>query len=144
MRERPRDFGADVLSRLRVGERTTGAQYASARRRQQELRRAWATALAPYDAMLAPTTAVAAPLAEGEDAVAQAQRLTALTSPFNLTGLPAISVPCGATAEGLPVGLQIAAAPWREDRILRAARAYERAASWSMGSPASVDPRKRT
>jgi aspartyl-tRNA(Asn)/glutamyl-tRNA(Gln) amidotransferase subunit A len=78
---------------------------------------------------------IAAPLAEAMDAVAEAARLTALTSPFNLTGLPAISLPCGFTAEGLPVGLQIVAAPWREATALRVARAYERVTSWSERRP---------
>ena len=125
--ERPGDFGSDVLARLRRGERATGGDYALARQRQREIRRAFVSALSPYDALVAPTTAIAAPLAEGEDALAQAARLTALTSPFNLTGLPAISVPCGMTPEGLPVGLQIAASPWREATVLRVARAHERA-----------------
>jgi hypothetical protein len=53
--------------------------------------------------------------------------LTRLTAPFNLTGLPALSVPCGADSDGLPIGLQIVGAPWAERRVLRAGRAYERA-----------------
>lgn len=130
IRERPQDFGADVLARLRRGERHTGTEYAAARRRRDEIRHAVVDLLRPYAAMVTPTTAIPAPLAEAGDAIAQAARLTALTSPFNLTGLPAISVPCGLTADGLPVGLQIAAGPWQEATALRVARAYERATSW--------------
>jgi aspartyl-tRNA(Asn)/glutamyl-tRNA(Gln) amidotransferase subunit A len=78
---------------------------------------------------------IAAPPAEAMDAVAEAARLTALTSPFNLTGLPAVSVPCGFTAAGLPVGLQIVAGPWREATALRVARAYERVATWGERRP---------
>lgn len=140
MRDRPQDFGADVLARLRRGERVTGAEYALARRTQLEIRQAWALVLKDYDAVLTPTTAIAAPPAEGEDALAQAARLTARTSPFNLTGLPAISVPCGRTSDGLPIGLQIAGGPWGESRVLRIARSYE-LASESIGSPESLDPR---
>ena len=47
------------------------------------------------------------------------------THPFNVWGLPAISVPCGATKDGLPIGLQIAGPPWREELVLRLAGAYE-------------------
>lgn len=125
MRERPRDFGPDVLERLRRGEKVTGAEYLLARREQLEIRHAWIRALADYAAVLTPTTAIAAPPAAGEDALTQAARLTARTSPFNLTGLPAISIPCGLTSEGLPIGLQIASGPWMESRILRIARSYE-------------------
>lgn len=140
MRERPQDFGPDVLERLRRGEKVTGAEYVLARRAQLEIRHAWIRALGGYAAVLTPTTAIAAPPADGEDALAQAARLTARTSPFNLTGLPAISVPCGLTSERLPVGLQIASGPWMESTILRIARAHERV-SESIGSPASVEPR---
>lgn len=143
MRDRPQDFGGDVLARLRRGERVTGAEYALARRTQLELRHAWTRVLREYAAVLTPTTAIAAPPADGEDALAQAARLTARTSPFNLTGLPAISIPCGKTSGGLPIGLQIAAGPWMESTILRIARSYE-LASESIGSPASVEPRSIT
>lgn len=140
MHERPQDFGPDVLERLRRGEKVTGAEYVLARREQLEIRHAWIRALGDYAAVLTPTTAIAAPPADGEDALAQAARLTARTSPFNLTGLPAISIPCGLTSEGLPIGLQVAGGPWTESRILRVARTYERV-SESIGSPASLEPR---
>ena len=52
------------------------------------------------------------------------------TRPFNLLGLPTISVPCGFTAEHLPIGLQISGPPGSETLVLRLARAYERASSW--------------
>jgi aspartyl-tRNA(Asn)/glutamyl-tRNA(Gln) amidotransferase subunit A len=76
-----------------------------------------------------------APVREGADAVAAAARLTAYTSPFNLVGLPAISIPCGADASGLPIGLQLVARPWAEARLLRIARAFERATAWSGRRP---------
>ncbi len=68
-------------------------------------------------------------------AAAAAATLTAYTSPFNLTGLPAISIPCGVDANGLPIGLQLVAGPWAEPRLLRIARAYERATSWHERRP---------
>ncbi|MBI2982934.1 MAG: amidase [Chloroflexi bacterium] len=136
IREASGSFGADVLARLRGGEAVTGAQYAQARHQRDELRREILRLLGRYEVLATPTTAIAAPLTEGADAVAEAARLTATTSPFNLTGLPAISVPCGFTAAGLPVGLQIAGAPWREATVLRAARAYERAADARARRPA--------
>jgi len=58
------------------------------------------------------------------------------TRPFNVWGIPTISVPCGFTKDGLPIGLQLAAAPWREDVVLRAANAYEQAREWHKKMPA--------
>ena len=137
LRERAADIGADVLTRLRTGQTFTGMDYAQARRDRDELRREWLAVLRENDIILSPTTLIAAPPRDGEDAVAAAQRLTANTSPFNLTGLPAISVPCGFTQARLPIGLQLAAGPWREQLLLRVARAYENATPWHERQPLS-------
>jgi aspartyl-tRNA(Asn)/glutamyl-tRNA(Gln) amidotransferase subunit A len=88
--------------------------------------------------LLTPTTPVAAPLIVGPDAVEQARLLTRFTAPFNLSGLPAISIPCGNTGAGLPIGLQIAAGKWKEREILRAAYAYEQACGWYTMLPLSL------
>jgi aspartyl-tRNA(Asn)/glutamyl-tRNA(Gln) amidotransferase subunit A len=58
------------------------------------------------------------------------------TYPFNLTQQPAASVPCGRTAGGLPVAMQIVSARWRDADVLRAARAYERA--WPSPAPSAA------
>jgi len=60
------------------------------------------------------------------------------TFPYNLTGLPAISVPCGFTRSGLPVGLQIVGRRRQEDAVLRAAAAFEAAAPWANRIPPVV------
>ncbi len=144
-------IGEDVLARLRSGERVSSREYALARRRRDEIRREVVGLFARCDVLVTPTTAIAAPLVNEADttemraehdgtpaAVRTAARLTALTSPFNLTGLPAVSVPCGLTADGLPVGVQLVAGPWREATVLRAARAYERVSGWGERRPAIV------
>jgi aspartyl-tRNA(Asn)/glutamyl-tRNA(Gln) amidotransferase subunit A len=147
VRHRSGEIGPDVLARLRSGEAVGGLEYASARRRREELRQVLVRLFDAVDVLVCSATPSAAPRVMDvatagvqagvgtEDAVATAARLTALTGPFNLTGLPAISVPCGFTAAGLPVGLQIVAAPWREATVLRVARAYERVTSWSDRRP---------
>jgi len=129
------DYGADVAKRIDLGLTRTGPAYALARRTRDELRRAYAEALERWDAIVLPTTPITAPPREGQDAVAAAATLTAYTSAFNLTGLPAISVPCGFDRSGLPIGLQLVARPWAEARLLRVARAYERATSWNERRP---------
>jgi aspartyl-tRNA(Asn)/glutamyl-tRNA(Gln) amidotransferase subunit A len=136
--DRAHDFGEDVLQRLRAGQQISGMDTARARRAAAEIRNDWINLLGPDERnalILTPTTPIPAPEREGQDAVAAAARLTANTSPFNLTGLPAISVPCGFTRAGLPIGLQLAAAPWREALLLRGARAYEAATSWHERHP---------
>lgn len=128
-------FGADVLERLRAGGTITAVEHAQARRDRARIRRAWSEILRDHDVIATPTTPIAAPPRGGQDAVAAAAHLTTNTSPFNLTGLPAISIPCGFTGSGLPIGLQLAAGPWREALLLRAAHAYERATEWHTRHP---------
>lgn len=133
MEQTPGDFGQDVLTRLRRGAAYGAADYADARRRQTILKRTFASWFVEHggalDVVVLPTTPIAAPRISGLDAVATAPILTRLTAPFNFTGLPAMSVPCGVTADGLPIGLQIVGAPWAERRVLRVGRAYELATS---------------
>ncbi|MGH9634623.1 MAG: amidase family protein, partial [Candidatus Angelobacter sp.] len=57
------------------------------------------------------------------------------TRPFNILGLPSISVPCGFTKSGLPIGLQISGAPWAEGNVLRLAHAYEQQTEWHKKRP---------
>jgi aspartyl-tRNA(Asn)/glutamyl-tRNA(Gln) amidotransferase subunit A len=82
------------------------------------------------DFLIVPTTPIAAPTIEGHDAVEQAGRLTRFTAPFNLAGLPALSVPCGFTKDGLPIGLQIVSRAWADAKALNAGYAYEQATEW--------------
>jgi aspartyl-tRNA(Asn)/glutamyl-tRNA(Gln) amidotransferase subunit A len=88
-----------------------------------------------YDILLLPTTPIPAPLIEGTDAIEQARRLTRFTAPFNLTGLPALSVPCGFTASGLPLGLELVAKPRAEAKVLQAGHAFEQATGWHTKRP---------
>lgn len=130
LRNHPELFGEDVLRRLRDGEACSSTEYALARRTQVSLHRQFEKQLKYYDLLLMPTTPITAPPIEGPDAVEQARLLTRYTAPFNLTGFPALSVPCGFSNLGLPVGLQVVGRPWSEARILRAAYAYEKASAW--------------
>ncbi|MCZ7551520.1 MAG: amidase family protein [Anaerolineales bacterium] len=85
--------------------------------------------------MLLPTTPITAPPIEGKDALELAGLLTRYTAPFNLTGFPALSLPCGLAEDGLPVGLQLVAPPWSEARLLRAGAAFEQATRWHLEAP---------
>lgn len=131
----PEKFGEDVLQRLRAGAAYTSTEYINARHTQALLRHKYRLFFDEYDALLTPTTPVTAPPIEGPDAVEQARRLTRFTAPFNLTGLPALSIPCGFDGVGLPIGMQIVGRPWSEAALLRAGYAYERATEWHKRRP---------
>jgi aspartyl-tRNA(Asn)/glutamyl-tRNA(Gln) amidotransferase subunit A len=128
-----------VLQRLQGGAALTSTEYIQARRTQTVLRRQFSRFFESFDLLLTPTTPVAALPIEGPDAVEQARRLTRFTSPFNLTGLPALSLPCGFTSEGLPIGLQIVGPPWSEATVLRAAHAFEGATDWHRRRPDLIE-----
>ena len=136
--EAPQQFGPDVLGRLQRGASFTSSEYSQARRTQAVLRHQFVRFLdgtdtgQPYDLLLTPATPIPAPGRGSADAAERANLLTRFTSPFNLTGLPALAMPCGVSRAGLPLGLQIVARPWAEASLLRAAQAYEKARAWSL------------
>jgi aspartyl-tRNA(Asn)/glutamyl-tRNA(Gln) amidotransferase subunit A len=128
--EHPEWFGADVLQRLQTGAALSSNEYVLARRTQVEGRRRFEIFFENYDILLIPTTPIAAPRIDDTGAIEAARQLTRFTSPFNLTGLPALSVPCGFTSTGLPVGLQVISRHWGEAKLLQAGHAFEQAAGW--------------
>jgi aspartyl-tRNA(Asn)/glutamyl-tRNA(Gln) amidotransferase subunit A len=117
-------------------------QYLEARRRRERFAREFvATAFADADVVLTPTIPEPAPdyavakAGSVEDIVARMGRFSRLTRPMNAAGVPAVSVPCGFTADGRPLALQIVGRPFDEATVLRVARAYERAADWRRATP---------
>jgi aspartyl-tRNA(Asn)/glutamyl-tRNA(Gln) amidotransferase subunit A len=137
LQDHPQGFGADVLKRLQTGAAHTSTEVALARRAQAELRRCFELFFKDIDLLLTPATPVVAPLT-GQDAIERARLLTRYTAPFNLTGLPALALPCGFNQEGLPIGLQLIAPPWAEARLLRAGHTYERATGWHSFYPTMI------
>ena len=135
LREHPEMFGDDIRRRLEDGAKTTSTEYILARRTQAEVKKRFEQFLENYDYLITPTTPIAAPTVDGHDAVEQAARLTRFTAPFNLSGLPALSVPCGFTQSGLPIGLQIISRAWADSKVLAAGYAYEQATEWHLQIP---------
>ena len=135
LRENPEMFGEDVLRRLQEGAKTTSTEYALARRTQTEVKKRCELFFESTDFLIIPSTPIVAPAIAGNDAVEQAARLTRFTAPFNLAGLPAISIPCGFTKAGLPIGLQIVSKAWGDAKVLNAAYAYEQATEWHTQRP---------
>lgn len=136
LKEHPEMFGDDIRRRLEDGAKTTSTEYILARRTQAEVRKRFEHFFETYDFLITPTTPIPAPTIEGHDAVEQAGRLTRFTAPFNLAGLPALSLPCGFAGAGLPIGLQIVSRPWGEADVLNLGYAFEQATDWHKKRPA--------
>lgn len=135
LREHPEMFGNDIRRRLEDGANTPLSDYILARRTQSEVKKRLEQFFETYDFLVMPTTPIAAPTIEGHDAIEQAGRLTRFTAPFNLSGLPALSLPCGFTKEGLPIGLQIMSRAWGESKVLNIGHAFEQATEWHKRVP---------
>ena len=133
LRTRPDDYQPDVRARLGKGFAVRGIDYARARRSGELLRRDFTVLFQKVALLATPMCGIAAPrLGQREAAidgevVSVMAPLTRYTRLFNLAGMPAISVPCGFSSEGLPIGLQLAGRVWDEATVLRAAYAYETA-----------------
>lgn len=135
LKEHPDWFGADVRQRLEIGAAFTSSEYILARRTQAEIKRQLELLFEEHDGLLLPTTPITAPVLEGENALERARQLTRFTAPFNLTGLPALTVPCGFTSEGLPIGLQIVSRAWNEAGVLRTGYVFQQATEWHTRMP---------
>jgi aspartyl-tRNA(Asn)/glutamyl-tRNA(Gln) amidotransferase subunit A len=136
----PEMYQPETLRRIMSGANVSAQQYILARREMDEARRSIREIFAKVDVLITPTMPMPAPaiadLKQSPEALRPAElKLLRNTRPFNVWGLPAISVPCGFTQSGLPIGLQIASSPWREDLALRLAHAYEHATAWHKRRP---------
>ena len=115
--------------------------YIKAQRVRRYLQESFREAFKKVDALVTPTLPITAPRRDATsvsiDGVEMllAPALTRLTRLYNLLGLPAITVPCGFSAEGLPIGLQIAGRPFDEATILRVADVYEANTNWHEKEP---------
>jgi aspartyl-tRNA(Asn)/glutamyl-tRNA(Gln) amidotransferase subunit A len=131
----PELYQAETVRRIRAGEKVTAAEYIQKGRELEVARRNIRDVFAEVDLLVTPTTPLPAPTiaelrANGKALRPAELKLLRNTRPFNVWGLPAVSVPCGFTQGGLPIGLQIAGPHWREDLVLRLAYAYEQATAW--------------
>lgn len=142
VRRTPELYDPETLRRIRVAEAVTPQQVDTAHRELQRQRREIAGVFEKMDLIVTPTTPIPAPmideLKQNLDLL-RPQEIVLLrnTFPFNVWGLPAISIPCGFTTSGLPIGLQIAGPHWGEGKVLRLAHCYEQATEWHKRTPAS-------
>ena len=126
----PELYDPQTLRRIRSGEHVSEGEYQNALQDLREMRREIIEKFQGLDAVLTPTTPIPAPRISElmkDPALLRPTELVLLrnTRPVNVWGLPAISIPCGITSGGLPIGLQIVGPPGGEAKVLRAAHAYE-------------------
>lgn len=129
----PEIFSPDVRASLTNGLNVPVLEYARARQLQLIMRQQFEAFFQEFDLLLTPTTTV--PAFRYDDVEAGQCSLSACTSAWNFTGLPALSLPCGFTSDGLPIGLQICGPAWAETALLRAGYLYEQATTWHMRAP---------
>jgi aspartyl-tRNA(Asn)/glutamyl-tRNA(Gln) amidotransferase subunit A len=124
LRSKPEEFGDMVRARFRMGALFTAGEYVQAQRVRNVIKREFANVLQQVDLIASPTMSNPPPAFQGID-VMTTTRVPSFTGPYNLTGMPAISVPCGFNAKGLPIGLQLAGKPFDEPTVLRAAYTFQ-------------------
>jgi aspartyl-tRNA(Asn)/glutamyl-tRNA(Gln) amidotransferase subunit A len=134
-------YQPETLRRIRTGSEVSAAAYIAKRSELERMRREAGRIFADLDLVVTPTVPVPPPTFAEIEKNPQELRPRELlllrnTRPFNVLGLPAISLPCGFTKAGLPVGLQIAGPAGGEAAVLGLAQAYERAAGWRGRHPA--------
>jgi aspartyl-tRNA(Asn)/glutamyl-tRNA(Gln) amidotransferase subunit A len=142
----PELYQPATLARIQAGANISASDALRAGRDLQLRRHSIRKIFDEVDVLLTPTVPIPPPViadlkAHPDNLRPQELIMLRNTRPFNVWGIPSISVPCGFTKDGLPIGLQLAAAPWREDVVLQAAQAYEQSTNWHKKMP---DPSRIT
>ncbi|HKI21342.1 MAG TPA: amidase family protein, partial [Isosphaeraceae bacterium] len=138
MASRAEGFGAEVKRRIMLGTFALSAGYADqyynkALQVRRKIRGDFDAAFREVDVVLGPTSPTPAFKLGERTSDPLAMYLSDIyTITANLAGIPGISIPCGVTKAGLPIGLQLLAAPFAEEKLLRTARVFERATDWHM------------
>jgi len=136
LRSRAKDYGADVRERMEANRNQRTIEYLQAQEKRRTYTEAFVKVFDSVDVVAAPTLPVLPPfigqkeISWGRTREDVRAALLRMTRPGNLTGLPAVSLPCGFTADNLPVGLQLFGRHYDEATLLRVAYAYEQATPW--------------
>jgi aspartyl-tRNA(Asn)/glutamyl-tRNA(Gln) amidotransferase subunit A len=150
MKSRPNDFSRPLLHRLIGSLMIPASTYVTAQRVRRTICEEFEKAFDKLDVIVTPTTPITAPTIDeckegfveidGKKIALQPAGVslgTTFTVPFNVTGLPAVSLCCGFSSSGLPIGLQIVGGNFEESRVFQVAHAYEQAARWFEKRPES-------
>ena len=143
LRNRPQDYSPQVRARLMRGLAVPASRYIDALRLRGELlQRFLSEVFNQVDVLHIPSLAIPTPTLAETDVGGDAKMdrilalLTRLQRPLNFLGLPSIALPCGETASGMPVGMQLAGRPFAEDVILHLAHAFQQVTPWHARQPA--------
>jgi aspartyl-tRNA(Asn)/glutamyl-tRNA(Gln) amidotransferase subunit A len=136
-------YSDTVRERLEAGRNVPAVSWFAARQHQERVRERMAELQADVDLFALPTTPFVAPpldetTLEVKEGQADLSALIRMTAPFDLTGQPACSVPCGFTAAGLPIGLQLVGRPFEDGRVLQATHAYQSRTDWHLRTPSAT------
>jgi len=135
------EYSEEVRQRIDAGGKVLATQYLAGLDAQKRVRADFDAAFQEVDAIVTPTVPVPAPPIGAEyvevdgEQIGVRAALVGMNRPANFTGHPAISVPCGFTRDGLPIGLQFIGRRFDESTLLRIAFAYERAHDWRSRRP---------
>ncbi len=133
-------LGADVVARLELGARLTGAEVSTAYTEAREWSVTARDLVERFDVLVGPTVGSRPPrIDEVEDMVETTARGTRLTYPWSLAGLPALSTPCGVDSRGLPLGAQLVGAPGRDGLLLGVAAAFQDSTGDHLRRPSIVE-----
>ena len=141
LQERREDFGDDVRALLEQGETVLATEYLEAQKRRRELVRDFNRLFGEVDVIAVPTAPIAAPrigagtVSAGALSVEVRQVVTRLVRAVNLGGWPTLSVPCGFTPDGLPIGLQLMGNRFEEEGLLEVGHAYQQVTEWRRRQP---------
>jgi len=135
LRTHPERYAEMTRQQFELGTLLPAVDYLRAQQYRTRLMNEFMAALRNVDVLVNPSVAFEAPAEDPVVAAGEGSDEARRTGPYNLTGLPAVSVPCGFGPQGLPLGLQVAAAPFAEETLLRVAYAYEQHAGWGERRP---------
>ena len=134
IREHPELYGEVLRERILAGALVSASEYTQAQRIRAEICRETAEVLKTVDVLASPTALKpATPFVQAFDPEFAFPKSN--MAPFNLTGLPTLALPCGFSASGLPVSIQLSGRPFEEATVLRAGHAYEQATTWHTRRP---------
>ena len=134
-------YSPTVRANIEAGADISARDYIRAQQARRAFTREMLALMAQVDVLLTPTMALPAPRADESDTPLRAggeivpDGTLRCTFPFNMTGQPALSLPCGFTSDGMPIGLQIVGARFGEATILRLGHAYQRVTTWHTRRP---------
>jgi len=138
LRERPEQYNPDLRLTLATGALVSATAYLQAQRAREHIRRRMLRQLDTIDLFMLPTTGLMpAPIrAESPGLWLMSENFPIYTPLFNLTGFPALALPCGFSSSGLPIGFQLAGKPFDETTVFQVGYAYEQSTPWHTRHPA--------